>query len=92
MRFLVIGQVLACRGFLYATINETHHAVKGLVHLVILVSRTEVVLQVGFLRLVTAAIRPEGVFRVVELETAIKVGVHKVRMARIRGRKPVEQA
>ena len=92
VRLLVIGQILAGRRFLHAFIKETHHAVKRLVHLVVLVTGAQVFLDVRFFFGITSAIVPEHVFRMVELETAVKVEIHEVRMVGLRGRQPAEQA
>ena len=92
VRFLVIGQILAGRSFLHASVQEAHHSVKGLVHLVVLVTGVQVFLDVRFFFGITSAIVPEHVFRMVELETAVKVEIHEVRMVGLRGRQPAEQA
>ena len=92
VRLLVIGQILAGRRLLHASVKETHHAVKRLVHLVVLVTGAQVFLDVRFFFGIASAIVPEHVFRMVELETAVKVEIHEVRMVGLRGRKPAEQA
>ena len=88
----VIFHLLAGFGFLGACIDERHHAVHGLVHLVIFVTHAQMLFQVGFFLFVSAAGRPVRVFRMVELETAVKVVIHKIGMVRVRGRQPAEQA
>ena len=45
-------------------------------------------LDVRFFFGIATAVVPEHVFRVVELETAVKVEIHEVRMVGLRGRKP----
>ena len=92
MRLPVIGQILAGRRFLHASVQEAHHAVQGLVHLVILVTGAQMFLDVRFFLGIPTAVVPEHVFRVVELETAVKVEIHEVRMVGLRGRQPAEQA
>ena len=82
----VISHLFAGLGLLGACIDERHHAVHGLIHLVVCVTRTQVLLQVGFLLRVAATAGPERVFRVVELETAVEVIIHKVGMVRLAGR------
>ena len=92
VRLPVIGQILAGRRFLHASVQEAHHAVQGLVHLVIFVTGAQVFLDVRFFFGIATAVVPEHVFRVVELETAVKVEIHEVRMVGLRGRQPSEQA
>ena len=88
----VILHPLAGLGLLGTCIDERHHTVYGLIHLVVLVAGTEVVFQIGFFFPVTATAGPEGVLGVVELKAAVEVGIHKVGMARFTGRQPMEQA
>ena len=92
VRLLVIGHALACRRFLHASVQEAHHAVQGLVHLVILVTGAQMFLDVRFFFGIATAVVPEHVFRVVELETAVKVEIHEVRMVGLRGRQPTKKA
>ena len=88
----VVRHPLAGLGLLGACMDERHHAVYGLIHFVVCVTRSEVVFQVGFFGFVTATAGPEGVLRVVELKAAIEVGIHEVGMVCLSGRQPVEQA
>ena len=92
MCFLVICEILSCFCFLHTTINEAHHTIDSLVHLVVLVTGAEVVFQIGFFGLITSSIRPKSVFRVVKLQSSIEVVVHKVCMVGFRTRQPLEQA
>ena len=88
----VVRHPFAGLGLLGATVNKRHHTIHRLIHLVVFVTRTQMVLQIGLFLLVTATIGPEGIFRVVKLKAAVKIGIHKVGMVRLTGRQPVEQA
>ena len=67
MGFRAVRHVFSGRRFLHTPVDKTHHAVGGLVHLVVLVTGTEVVFQVRFFLCIPSTVCPKGVFRVVEL-------------------------
>ena len=92
MGFRTVNHILARSRFLHTPVDKTHHAVGSLVHLVVLVAGAEVVFQIGFFGLITSSIRPKSVFRVVELQSSVKVVIHEILMLRFGTRQPVEQA
>ena len=49
-------------------------------------------IQIRFFLCIPSAVCPEGVFRVVELQSAVKVVIHEILMLRFGTRQPVEQA
>ena len=49
-------------------------------------------IQIRFFLCIPSAVCPEGIFRVVELQSSVKVVIHEILMLRFGTRQPVEQA
>ena len=92
MRFHTVSHTLSGRSFLHTAVNEAHHAVGSLIHLIVHITLPQVVFHIRFFLGITASVSPEGIFRMVELQSSVKVVVHEILMLRFGTRQPVEQA
>ena len=92
MGFRAVNHVPARSRFLHAPVNKTHHAVGSLVHLIVHIPFPQVVFHIRFFLCIPSAVCPEGIFRVVELQSAVKVVIHEILVLRFAARQPLEQA